>query len=406
MGVGAVNVGRRDLAAGLPFVSELGRAPGVPWVSTNLRSSAGGYPFPRWRVLDWGESRIAVIGLLLPAPSQDRALGIEIQPPAEALREALDSLSEVDAVVCLSNLGLAFEKRLASEVPGVALIVGGGTNEYLHHPPTIGNTVILHASDRGRYLGVVDLPEESLGSWQKPRNQAERAALEGRLRGVGQRVEALRRAAARATGAAGDTAQETQIRALVREAKSTENALTSLEAATTVFNHRIVALDAATGEDPEIAGWVRHHKTTKARRRRGARTTAADAARKRVNPPPSGAQHRGSASCRKCHGEAYGAWITTPHARAYASLEPESRAPRCLGCHATSLRRASGSALEPVVGCEACHGPGGDHPTQGEMARRPDEEMCRGCHNGFHQESGFDFSESYDRIRCDRAGRQ
>lgn len=90
----------------------------------------------------------------------------------------------------------------------------------------------------------------------------------------------------------------------------------------------------------------------------------------------------GAARCRLCHRDVYQSWKTTPHAR--ASLEiPESET-RCVECHATDGRDL------PDVQCEACHGAGGNYwpaevmmdPDKAQMAGlvRPDEALCRSCH--------------------------
>jgi len=381
-GVAAVNVGRRDLAAGLPFLEDLARDPGVPWVATNLRNGAGEYPFPRWRILDWGGLSVAVLGVLPAEPAGDRRLVLRVDPPVEALRGALAQLPPVDAVVCLSNLGFEAEQELARQVPRVALVVGGGSGQLLSSPHVVGDTALLHASDRGRYLGVLDLSASSLRAWRQPRDLQQGTLLEARLQALRQREAA--------------TGESAAMRA---EMDQLQRGLADLESGSAKFANRVVVLDGRGGESPEVRQWVQEFKAQEAAWRRSQTPSA--------QPPPTDvgslSGFAGSASCRACHVAAYQAWLATPHARAYADLKERARDPQCLECHATRLPRASGITVEPVVSCEVCHGPGARHRGVGDIARKPAEDQCRRCHRGFHPGATFDVGGAYSAIRCDRS---
>lgn len=395
MGVAAVNVGRRDLAGGVEFLLQLGREPGVPWVSSNLRRTGGSYPFPRWRIVEWGGSRWLVLGLIRPERSLDASLGVEVQPAADAVTEVLERAPRHDAVAVLSNLGLDAERELAEELPEIALIVGGGTSHYLPVPPVVGNTLLLRAGDRGRYLGILDLPESPIRSWQRPVNIQERRIAEQRLKADRQRLAEVE------GGAETGEERDRLIRILRARVEAGEATLEASGGEGVPFTHRLEALSPSLKEDPEVAGWVREYKEQLHRQQ------SVQVSRPPVSRPPApesaGALHVGTATCRSCHGEAYRAWLGTAHARAYASLGANNQDPACLECHATRLRRAAGRSVEPVVGCEACHGPGGNHRTSANIARRPGPAVCGGCHRGHHPQEAFEFRRAYEVVRCDRS---
>ncbi len=386
-GAAAVNVGRRDLAMGLPFLGDLSRDPKVPWVSTNLRAGGGIRPFPRWRTVRWGRAEVAVVGLLPPNPPLDARLGVEVQPPAEALREIGPELARFDLVICLSNLGLAAEAELARQFPSIALIVGGGGSQLFYSPQVSGNAAILYAADRGRHLGVLDiaLPE---GRWNAPVDAGRREALRSRRVSLEASIDASR--------ARGDAAQ---VRALEAQAAQVEAALDAMAADSGVFSHRVITLTEAVADDPEVSRWVKQYKEFESEQRRAA------------SIPPGGSVtrpevlHTGSAVCRSCHPQAYQAWLQTPHPRAYAALRENSRDPQCLECHAVRLERLAGAYVEPAVGCEACHGPGGNHRGRANIVRSPPQERCVSCHRGYHPGDPFSFGKAYREIRCDREPR-
>ena len=105
-----------------------------------------------------------------------------------------------------------------------------------------------------------------------------------------------------------------------------------------------------------------------------------------MDEPPRG----GTFACLTCHRPAAEFWRTTPHARAWATLERAGRQYDldCIGCHVTGWRQPGGacSVAETEgrrdVQCEACHGPASLHAVDppGHLARDPPEAVCRACH--------------------------
>ncbi len=99
----------------------------------------------------------------------------------------------------------------------------------------------------------------------------------------------------------------------------------------------------------------------------------------------------GSKSCETCHEPSYRIWRKTPHARAYQTLvdldPPRQFDPECISCHVIGWHptqyfpyEGGYKSLEETphlidVGCESCHGPGGNH-NQAEL-RGTDEEKER-----------------------------
>lgn len=87
---------------------------------------------------------------------------------------------------------------------------------------------------------------------------------------------------------------------------------------------------------------------------------------------PTSADYVGSEACRGCHEAEFHTWSASPHARAVATLEAKGKAgdADCLRCHTTAFGQPGGFPAGASVkahpdlarvGCESCHGPGGDH---------------------------------------------
>ena len=149
------------------------------------------------------------------------------------------------------------------------------------------------------------------------------------------------------------------------------------------------------------------------------------------------AKFMGAGKCKTCHkkpeqGEQFKKWSESPHANAYATLAGEKalaiakekgiadpqKADECLQCHVTGHGAAAEMlgpkyAVTDGVGCESCHGAGGNYYkkktmkgiTMGEIDRasvglvKPDEKTCTQCHNDKSPTfDGFDFKEMVKKV--------
>jgi peroxiredoxin/nitrate/TMAO reductase-like tetraheme cytochrome c subunit len=135
------------------------------------------------------------------------------------------------------------------------------------------------------------------------------------------------------------------------------------------------------------------------------------------------AKHVGSEACKSCHPVEYEKWSKGPHAAAFATLTKAGRQgdKECQSCHTTGFGRDGGfppgsgadaHADLARVGCESCHGPGGNHVP--ENARKRDTivslgdkcdscvilQICGSCHDQAN-DPGFEFQvvKKIDAIR-------
>lgn len=145
----------------------------------------------------------------------------------------------------------------------------------------------------------------------------------------------------------------------------------------------------------------------------------------RSNLLPTAARHVGSDLCQSCHAAEHATWSKASHATALASLTKAGRQDdaECLRCHTTGFGReggfpSAGSAKDHPdlarVGCESCHGPGGDHvaadaPKRGTILSLGDKcdscvilQICGTCHDEAN-DPGFEF-EVLDKIEATRHG--
>jgi len=128
---------------------------------------------------------------------------------------------------------------------------------------------------------------------------------------------------------------------------------------------------------------------------------------------PTSAAYVGSPACQSCHPAEYDTWSKSSHARAIDALvrKDKSSESDCLKCHTTGFGRTGGFPVgEKVdahpalvgVGCESCHGPGGDHVKEGSqkvgtivsLGDKCDScvilQICGSCHDAAN-DAGFEF---------------
>ncbi|MCX5654689.1 MAG: multiheme c-type cytochrome [Planctomycetota bacterium] len=120
---------------------------------------------------------------------------------------------------------------------------------------------------------------------------------------------------------------------------------------------------------------------------------------------PQPAAYESSDQCGKCHEAQYKQWLTTRHAKSYATIKRVGRHedPECILCHTMGYGRQNGFfSMEetPALGsvtCQACHPVTSKHGSPGEkvdakFAPRTfiDARLCINCH-GLIESPDFDY---------------
>ncbi|MCH8274648.1 MAG: metallophosphoesterase [Armatimonadetes bacterium] len=102
--------------------------------------------------------RVGVFGLMVPMVTprmKARSVSAFLNdPPVEAARACVEELrSGCDLLICLSHIGLKNDRRLATEVAGIDLILGGHSHDALDEPERVGDTWICHCGSHARFAG-------------------------------------------------------------------------------------------------------------------------------------------------------------------------------------------------------------------------------------------------------------
>ncbi|MEW6283596.1 MAG: multiheme c-type cytochrome [Candidatus Eremiobacterota bacterium] len=156
--------------------------------------------------------------------------------------------------------------------------------------------------------------------------------------------------------------------------------------------------------------------------------------RRRVDDPPEFVRHpyRESRSCQPCHQDIYAQWSSSPHGRAFVSVQPRNMAfsekvQSCLPCHTPEPVLGSPPGAPPLardwllqegVNCVTCHQKGESIAGVREDARGAcnpvstpellEVELCQSCHNAHGTVDQWRASrfpaEGRDCLSCHMAG--
>ncbi len=119
--------------------------------------------------------------------------------------------------------------------------------------------------------------------------------------------------------------------------------------------------------------------------------------------------YAGRRSCRVCHAKQHNEWTLTRHACAWETLVRVGREndPKCIPCHVVGFKKGGFESIykTPHLGdvqCESCHGRSGCAAFTGKPIPKPNEAVCKTCHDAKHSPR-FDFAAARPRILHNRA---
>ncbi|WP_058247165.1 thiosulfohydrolase SoxB [Tropicibacter naphthalenivorans] len=119
--------------------------------------------FPPYKFFERGGVKIAVIGQAFPYMPianprwmfPEYSFGIRDENMQAMVDEVRAQGAEL--VVCLSHNGFDVDKKMASKVTGIDVILSGHTHDALPEPVLVGETIIIASGSNGKFVSRVDL---------------------------------------------------------------------------------------------------------------------------------------------------------------------------------------------------------------------------------------------------------
>jgi len=146
----------RDIVADLPFAA----------LGQNIFDAMWDEPaaeFKPYQFFERGGVKVAVIGQAFPYMPianpgwmfPDYSFGIR----DEHMQQMVDEVRAqgAECVVCLSHNGFDVDKKMASVVTGIDVILSGHTHDALPEPVLVGDTIVVASGSNGKFVSRVDL---------------------------------------------------------------------------------------------------------------------------------------------------------------------------------------------------------------------------------------------------------
>ncbi|TYC53090.1 thiosulfohydrolase SoxB [Rhodobacterales bacterium] len=156
--------GHWEFTYGTDRVQEAIDALPFAFLGSNIYDSEWDEPaFEAWKMFERGGARVAVIGQAFPYTPianprwmiPDWSFGIREEDIAQHVAEARDE--GADLVVLLSHNGFDVDRKLASRVDGIDVILTGHTHDALPEPVIVNDTLVIASGSNGKFVSRLDL---------------------------------------------------------------------------------------------------------------------------------------------------------------------------------------------------------------------------------------------------------
>jgi len=160
MGIDAHNIGASEVALGIDYLRQISRELSVPFVSANVFDAQGKPLAPAYRMVRRGGQNIFLTGVMA---KRYQTAELQVRDPQEAVLASLQEASgKYDYAIVLAYLPEDLLRSLATSLPEVDAVVGGPTGQTVA-PEKIGPTLLCSATNKGKFLALIDLPAVGKG---------------------------------------------------------------------------------------------------------------------------------------------------------------------------------------------------------------------------------------------------
>jgi len=168
MGLAAHNIGVSEAALGADVLKQLSTDTGVEFISANVRSNGASFTGTH-KLMTQSGRRLLVTGVCsqqLIADAENVPAEISVGDPADAILSVIDEASRSEAgqpeavVLVLAWLPEDEMRRLAETLPEIHILVGGPTGQSVQ-PQTVGRTLMMSATNKGKFIARIPMPRSS-----------------------------------------------------------------------------------------------------------------------------------------------------------------------------------------------------------------------------------------------------
>jgi 2',3'-cyclic-nucleotide 2'-phosphodiesterase (5'-nucleotidase family) len=163
LGYHAMTMGNREFHVWQAALETKIRRARFPVLCANVRSRGDrALPVQPNVTISLGGLIVAVFGLTVPMVTERMKVAalssfVFDDPVATAKRQVAELRYGADVLIALTHIGLTQDQRLAREVTGIDLIVGGHSHNALEAPCVVNGTPIVQAGSHAHYYGAAEV---------------------------------------------------------------------------------------------------------------------------------------------------------------------------------------------------------------------------------------------------------
>lgn len=165
LGYDAMVPGNHDFNYGYTHLVNLSKVANFKVLSANVEKDSKPV-FEPYTIIEKEGVRVAIIGLSAEetpiVTHPNNVIGLKFSNPVEKVKTMVAEVKDkADIVVVLSHVGYEVDQKIAKEVPGIHLIIGGHSHTQLDKPTVVNNVIIAQTGEHSKNLGRVDLSIEN-----------------------------------------------------------------------------------------------------------------------------------------------------------------------------------------------------------------------------------------------------
>jgi 5'-nucleotidase / UDP-sugar diphosphatase len=188
LGYDAMGLGVHEFDYGVAVLKQRMSEAKFPILCANVTYADTGKPFAKpYTIIERDGMKIAILGLTTgeidKRVAPENFTGLTVADPIETARALVPKLhKEAELVFVVTHLGVNEDIRLATQVPGIDLIVGGMSNSELQEGIFALDALIVHGGSFGRYVGQLKLSYDhnEAGKLMRRFNENELQLMDGR----------------------------------------------------------------------------------------------------------------------------------------------------------------------------------------------------------------------------------
>ena len=163
MGVDAMTVGNHEFDFGLQNFMDLKQKARFPFLSSNLikKDTKKLICAPHVSFKLTNKIFLSIIGVttksLLTTTKAENVQAVDVLNPVQSVAKAFEEVKDRGPVILLSHSKHKTDRAIATALPELTAIIGGHDQILLSPVRKVGGVPILQASEKGKYLGRIDL---------------------------------------------------------------------------------------------------------------------------------------------------------------------------------------------------------------------------------------------------------